>query len=153
MPDLAALLQRYHTGERLDFGPEVALHQGVLYLPGHGLSLNSLEPLHLQPGDRALVRLIGSEEPPLVLLAAGVDDLDQFVQLANHLIAAIPPLERRSITGWPPGSIGDVSARIGYDVRDLILAGYSEDQIQGLLDRQYALDELLAQRPGRAAEP
>ena len=153
MPDLATLLQRYHAGERLDFGPEVALHQGALHLPGHSLSLNTLQPLHLQPGDRALVRLIGSEDPPFALLAGSVDDLDRFVQLANHLIAGIPPFERRSVTGWPPGSIGDVSARVGYDVRDLILAGYSEDQIQGLVDRQYTLDELLAQKPGRAAGP
>jgi len=150
--DLTALLSRYRAGERLDFGPDLALHHGVLHLPGHSLPLNTLEPLHLDEGGMVLVRRIGSDEPPAIIPPAGVPDLDQFLQLANHLIAAIPPLERRSITGWPPGSIGDVSARIGYDVRDLIMAGYSEDQIQGLLTNQYTLDDLLAKKPGRAVD-
>ncbi|MBN1136731.1 MAG: hypothetical protein JXM73_09095 [Anaerolineae bacterium] len=44
-----------------------------------------------------------------------------------------PYLAHRSTTGWPPGSIGDISARIGCDVRDLLIAGYTHDQIAGLL--------------------
>lgn len=151
MDHLATLLGRYQAGERLDFGPEVALHEGILHLPGHSLPLNTLQPLRLEEDGRVLVRRIGADGSPVPCPSSSVPDLDLFLQLANHLIDAIPPLERRSVTGWPPGSIGDVSARIGYDVRDLILAGYSEDQIQGLLNEQYTLDNLLAQKPGRAA--
>jgi hypothetical protein len=153
MDDLTALLDRYHAGERLDFGPDVALHQGVLHLPGHSLPLNTLEPLVRDDAGAAAVHRIGADDAPLAVPAPSLDDLDLFIAVANHLIAAIPYVKRRSVTGWPPGSIGDISARIGYDVRDLMVAGYSEDQIQGLQNGQYTLDDLLSQKPGRAAGP
>jgi hypothetical protein len=53
----------------------------------------------------------------------------------------------RSGTGWPPGSIGDISGRFGTDVRDLLIAGYTDEERRGLLRRQYTLDELYKQRP------
>jgi hypothetical protein len=50
-------------------------------------------------------------------------------------------------TGWPPGSIGDISARIGYDVRDLKMMGYSETQINRVLYGQMDLQQLLKSEP------
>ncbi|MFQ5436425.1 MAG: hypothetical protein ACE5FD_16295 [Anaerolineae bacterium] len=47
----------------------------------------------------------------------------------------------------PPGSIGDISLRLGYDVRDLILSGYSDEQIQGVLDGEYTLADLFKMKP------
>jgi hypothetical protein len=147
MPELVVLLHRYHGGERLDLGPDVALHQGVLHLPGHRLPLRTLQPLVLDEDGSALVHRIGSDEPPFAVPATEFDDPALFIAVVNHLIAAIAPLDRRSVSGWPPGSIGDVTARIGYDVRDLLMAGYSEDQIRGLLNNEYTLDELWEQGP------
>lgn len=51
-------------------------------------------------------------------------------------------------TGFPPGSIGDVSMRIGYDVRDLKMMGYSDAQIDRVLYGQITLDELFKLEPG-----
>ena len=53
----------------------------------------------------------------------------------------------KSDTGWPPGSIGDVSARIGYDVRDLKMMGYSDAQINRVLYGQMDLQALLKSEP------
>jgi hypothetical protein len=52
-------------------------------------------------------------------------------------------------TGWPPGSIGDLSARVGYDVRDLIMAGYGWDEIHEVAYGRITLDELLKRGPRR----
>lgn len=45
------------------------------------------------------------------------------------------------------GSIGDVSARLGYDIRDIWMAGYSDEQINGVLTGEYSLDELWNMEP------
>jgi hypothetical protein len=68
-------------------------------------------------------------------------------RISFRLIRTIPYLQRRSSTGWPPGSIGDISVRIGTDVRELLIAGYTHDQIRGVLRGEYTLDGLYEQRP------
>jgi hypothetical protein len=54
-----------------------------------------------------------------------------------------------SETGSPPGGIGDLSARVGCDVRDLIMAGYGLDEIHEVASGRCTLDELLQRRPRR----
>lgn len=46
-----------------------------------------------------------------------------------------------------PGSIGAISARIGYDVRDLIVAGYSDRQIWRAVRGEITLHQLFAEEP------
>ena len=46
-----------------------------------------------------------------------------------------------------PGSIGAISARIGCDVRDLIVAGYSDRQIWRVVRGEIRLEELFAEQP------
>jgi hypothetical protein len=41
------------------------------------------------------------------------------------------------------GTIGDLSARLGYDIRDVWISGYSDEQINGVLIGEYTLSELL----------
>ena len=57
--------------------------------------------------------------------------------------------KRPEETGWPPGSIGDISARIGYDARDLKMAGYSDDEIFQVLSGERTLEDLLNSGPSR----
>ena len=147
METIETLAGRYGESGRISFGPCVALVGGTLHLPGGNLPLNTLQKLARDAGGNAVVRQIGSDGPPIVVPAAEVEDVDQFIAVTNEIIQAIPYLQRRSITGWPPGSIGDVSVRIGTDVRELLIAGYSHEQIRGLEDGEYTLDELYQQRP------
>ena len=57
--------------------------------------------------------------------------------------------ERPEETGWPPGSIGDISARIGCDVRDLKMAGCTDDEINEVLNGKRTLEALLKSKPRR----
>jgi hypothetical protein len=50
-------------------------------------------------------------------------------------------------TGFPPGSMVDISMRIGYDVRDLKMAGYSDAQIDRVLYGQIELEDLFDMQP------
>ena len=56
-----------------------------------------------------------------------------------------PP--KKSKSGFPPGSIGDVSARIGYDVRDILMAGYSHGDIAELEMGLITAEELRKRGP------
>jgi len=59
-----------------------------------------------------------------------------------------PPTQPADV--WP-GGIGDISARLGYDVRELLMEGYTMHDIQGVLQGEYSLRELRQRKPGRAA--
>lgn len=48
-----------------------------------------------------------------------------------------------------PQGIGDLSARVGYDVRDLIVAGYTWEEIFEVSDGELTLDELMERGPAR----
>jgi hypothetical protein len=43
----------------------------------------------------------------------------------------------------------EISTRLGYDVRDLWIAGYTDRQINGVLAGEYSLQELLEMGPER----
>ena len=74
-------------------------------------------------------------------------DVDALLETVNAIVAEVPYLERRSISGWPPGSVGDVSARIGYEVRDLWMAGYDAARIESIVCGQRTVEDLLTCKP------
>jgi hypothetical protein len=145
--DLESLAARYHAGEEISFGPGVVLANGILCLSGQHLPLNTLDKLRLDADGNVLIRHLGRDQVPFAVPAVQFEDADWFVRVTNHLLDAIPYVARRSTSGWPPGSIGDISSRIDTDVRELLIVGYTNDQIRGLLRREYTLEELSKQRP------
>jgi hypothetical protein len=147
MDEAEALVARYDAGERISLGQSIQIFKGLLYLHGAFLPLCTLEELCLNAEGNAEVRRLGWDEPPFVVRANEVDDIGLFVRVVNQVLKAIPAERRSSGTGWPRGSIGDISAIIGYDLRDLLVAGYTDDQIRGLRRKEYTLDELCAMRP------
>jgi hypothetical protein len=50
------------------------------------------------------------------------------------------------------GGIGDISGRIEYDVRELLMQGYSMPEIHGIIRGEYTVQELLKMKPGQAAK-
>ncbi|MFN2138437.1 MAG: hypothetical protein ACK2UK_20945 [Candidatus Promineifilaceae bacterium] len=71
-------------------------------------------------------------------------------EVLGRLIALIDELlweiSHRPI-GYHPGSRGDISTQIGYDVRDLIVMGYSKRQIYSVVEGEITLEELLHSVP------
>jgi len=59
--------------------------------------------------------------------------------------------ERRAAYGVTLGSIGDLCMRVGYDVRDLIMDGYTWDQIYAVANGVYTLEELFRRGPAQAS--
>lgn len=59
----------------------------------------------------------------------------------------------RGPSGWPKGSIGDLSAQVGEDVRDLIRDGFTWDEIHEVAAGTVTLDELLKRGPRGSGEP
>ncbi|MAS94963.1 MAG: hypothetical protein CMO55_17335 [Verrucomicrobiales bacterium] len=53
----------------------------------------------------------------------------------------------RSPEGSIPGSIGDVSSRLGIDVRELLISGYSHAQIDRVLKGDMTLSDLFQEKP------
>lgn len=113
------------------------------------IPLNTIQSLSLNDQGAILVQQIGTQEPLLTIDTVDLVDVDLLLQAANRLIQQAPRLHRPSVTGWPPGSVGDVSARIGYDVRDLKMMGYSDEQIQGVLKGECTVEDLLKRPPDR----
>ena len=45
------------------------------------------------------------------------------------------------------GSIGGLSVRLSYDIRDIWMAGYSDEQINAVMLGEYTLNELWEKEP------
>ena len=52
-------------------------------------------------------------------------------------------------TSFRPGTIGDLSVRVGYDVRDLMMEGYELDEIYDVASGRCTLKELRQRGPRR----
>ncbi len=152
MASSESVLKRYRSGETICLGEGVWLNQEGLTIDGKLVRLNTIQPLRADDRGDIVVSRIGASESWLTIPAAGVDHVGVMLEAVNQLVKEVPYLERRSMTGWPPASVGDVSARIGYDVRELIMAGYSWEEIGTVLYGRRTLEELLERGPqqGRA---
>lgn len=147
MEPSASLWERCEAGETLHFGDQVWLDRDTLFLAGQQVPLNTINPLSLDESGNLVVVRIGTREPWLVVPTADLENIGPLLEVVNRLVEAVPYIQRRSVTGWPPASVGDLSARIGCDVRDLWMAGYSDDQIRTVLSGERSLDELLKSAP------
>jgi hypothetical protein len=57
-------------------------------------------------------------------------------------------LDRRKRTGYSE-DMGEISVRIGYDVRDLYMEGYTREDINGILRGEYDLEALRRRGPAK----
>jgi hypothetical protein len=149
-----SVLKRCRSGETVRLGEGVSVSLEGLLVDGVQVELNTIQPLRADDRGNIVISRIGASEPWLVVPAASVDNVGVMLEAANQLVKDVPYLERRSVTGWPPGSVGDVSARIGYDMRELIMAGFSWKEIDSVLHGGCTLEELLDRGPqkGRAGK-
>ena len=143
MNSTASMLERYHLGETIHFGARVKLNQDGLFVGQEQIELNTIQSLSLDESGNIVIRQLGMAEPRLGVHAITVDDADAMIDVVNNLVREIPYTQRRSVTGWPLGSIGDLSARIGYDVRELFIMGYTDADVREVTAGRCTLEELL----------
>ena len=149
MNSTASMLERYHLGETIRFGTGVKLNQDGLFVGQEQIKLNTIRALTSDGSGNIVIRQIGMAEPRLVVHAITVDDVATMIEVVNHLVREIPYFQLRSATGWPPGSIGDVSTRVGCDVRDLLIAGYTTADFWDVTSGRCTLEELRERGPSR----
>lgn len=132
----ASIWDPIEAGESVQFGPGVVLDGQRLTVGDDEISLNTPQPLSLDDQGASVVQQIGAPDPLLTIDTSDLVDVDLLLEAANRLVQELSTSQRPWATGWPPGSIGDVSTRIGYDVRDLKVMGYSGERIHGVLARR-----------------
>jgi hypothetical protein len=142
-----SVLRRYQLGETVCLGEGISLGQEGLLVEGEQVALNTIQPLGVDERGNIVISRIGARESWLLVPTAIVDNVGVMLEAVNQLVKDVPYLDRRSVTGWPPGSVGDVSARIGYDMRELMMAGYSWEEIHSVLYGRRTLEELLERGP------
>ena len=148
---LATLLMQLPTRS---MAAEVASFDGVMY---ELIVMQAEQPLsfHWQNDDWRY-----APQSPLSKWERVVAVSDYALSLAESNPPSTPPVIHdprqqpappTQAAGVPPGGIGDISARLGYDVRELLMEGYTMRDIQGVLQGEYSLQEMRQRKPGRAA--
>ena len=150
METVTYVLERYRSGDTVYFGEESWLGKDGFFLAGEQVEFNRIKPLTLDEGGNVEVTRIGTKEPWLVVPAEDLDNVTLMLVVVNQLVNEVPYIQRRSVTGWPPGSVGDISARIGYDWRELKMAGYSDREIDRVVYGDLTVEELLKRKPGES---
>ena len=147
------LLARYRAGQELLFGRSARLRDGQLEIAGTQIPLNVIQSLSLDERGDIVVRQSGARDASLSASVSNAGDADALLRVVNQLLAEMPLSEKRTVSGWPRGTIGAISGEIGYDVRELYISGYSDQQIWRVRQGELTLDDLFQQRPegrGRA---
>ncbi len=156
----------YKSGETVTFGPHLGLNlQGIVagqkVLPWEDVAdirFSRQGTLQIaQKGRRGAWKVI--PHPKLANPPTLKAMIHQIVQA--NLAAAPPgihdpqqqPAAPAGMALGGPGSIGDLSTRLNYDVRELLMEGYSLPQIYAVLEGEYTLEELLQKKPRKKDNP
>jgi hypothetical protein len=145
MSPLDDLQARYQAGETLSFGSDLRLAEGTLWYGAEAIALCHVVSAAWEQ-DHLVITGYGNVQL-LAVPAETIEGVGSLELLINRLVARVPYLERRAPSGWPPGSIGDISSQIGYDVRELYITGYSDAQIRRVRSGEITLDDLLRVKP------
>lgn len=152
---LPQAIDAYKAGRTVSFGPKLSLQREGVICDGEKLPWREVDRIDLREG--AKIRQVGKRRPwrsvpswdvanTFVLrdLLAGIDRKPDGRKLPGTLKDEVPVGQK------PRGSgIGDISGRIGYDVRELLMQGYSMEEIQGIERGEYDVHELLSRKPGK----
>lgn len=152
---LSQAIETYKAGRYVSFGPKLSLHREGVTCGGEKLPWREVDRIELREG--AKIRRVGKRRPWREV--PSWDLANKFV--LKDLLGAIDwkpkgrelpgTLKSEKPAGEKPkgGGIGNISGRIGYDVRELLMRGYSMEQILGIERGEYDVDELLRRKPRR----
>ena len=155
---LPRAIETYKTGATVAFGPELALSQQGLISGQEMLPWDEVAEIRLRMGVRISQK--GKRRPWKSVMHSKVANYSVLRKLVEAInpkpqgeqpAGSIKKDDSGSEMGFK-GGIGDISGRIGYDVRELLMQGYSMSEIHGIMRGEYTVQELLKMKPGQAAK-
>ncbi len=162
---LPQALERYKAGKTVMFGPQIGLSQQGIACGQKLLSWEQTAEIRFTSQGSLEIKQKGSKKAWRTVFHPKIANYPTLKAMINRVVEQNPPSMQPPIRGAgqkpakvasrdgfsPAGSIGDLSARLGYDVRELMMAGYTLQQIYGVSEGEYTLQELLQSKPkGRA---
>jgi hypothetical protein len=156
---LPRAIETYKAGGTVAFGPELALSQQRLISGQKMLPWDEVAEIRLGMGVRISQK--GKRRPWKSIMHSKVANYSVLRKLVEAIspkpqgeqpTGSIKKEDSVSGTGFSRGGIGNISARIGYDVRELLMQGYSMPEIHGIMRGEYTVHELLKMKPGQAAK-
>lgn len=155
---LPRAIETYKTGGTVAFGPELALSQQGLISGQEMLPWDEVAEIRLGMGVRISQK--GKRRPWKSIMHSKVANYSVLRKLVEAInpkpqgeqpAGSIKKDDSGSEMGFK-GGIGDISGRIEYDVRELLMQGYSMSEIHGIMRGEYTVHELLKMKPGQAAK-
>jgi hypothetical protein len=152
---LPQAIDTYKAGRSVSFGPKLSLHREGVTCDGEKLPWREVSGIDLREG--AKVGQVGQRRPWRSVPSWDVankfvlKDLLRVIELKPEGRELPGTLKAEAPTGKKPkgAGIGNISARIGYDVRELLMLGYSMEEIHGIERGEYDVRELLSRKPGK----
>lgn len=156
---LPRLLETYRSGGTVQFGAQLGIGRRGFVSGGQVLPWEQTEKIAFRARGDLLIHRKGQRVPWKMLIHSKIANYPVFRALIYEIVPANPADARPLIEdAHPPaspaepvrgGGIGDISARLGTDVRDLLRDGYRMEDIHRVLDGEITLEELLSSRPRR----
>ncbi len=152
---LPAAQATLRSGGTVAFGEQISLGAHGLVSGGETLTWEEMEKIRFtQTADLSIHRK-GQHVPWKLVMHGRIANFPVFQILLHEVVKGTPaeaaledPFERLQPGGdRPVGNIGTVSAAIGYDVRELLMQGYTMPEIQRVVKGEITLTELLQGGP------
>ena len=154
---LPQALETYQQGETVTFGPRIGLRRkGLVFgqdiAPWEDVSkikFSRMKSVEIYKDKRRAWKTI---------FHAKIANYPTFKALLHQAVESNPPSAQPAIhdPGLRPSpsakrsNIGETSARLGFDVRELLRDGYTMQDVQGILEGEYDVHELRKRKPGKA---
>lgn len=157
---LPQAVEIYKSGETVKFGPQIGLNRqgfvsGQKLLPWAevaDISFSRLGTLEIkQQGQRGVWKVIPHPKianyPTLKALLHQIGELDPSIPPPVIHDPQQPPAPPTGAAATGPKNIGELSARLNYDVRELLMAGYTRYDIEDVLQGKCTLEQLRQRKP------
>ena len=156
---LAQAMNVYQSGGTASFGDELGVNTRAFVSGQQELAWGEVEKIRFGKMNDVIIHQTGKRTPWKWIIHSKIANYPVLVALIRQI--AKPPITQaiiEDVHGMPPtsvpihsmgpaGSNGDVSARLGTDVRELLMMGYTMEQIHQVLDGKISLEELERSKP------
>jgi hypothetical protein len=139
------------TGGTVSFGEQIALNKAGFVSEGKKLDWADVEKIRFTGTADITIHMKGQHIPWKLVMHSRIANFPVFQVLLHEVIKATPAealLEDPSFERFrqegdkPVANIGTLSAAIGYDVRDLLMEGFTMPEIQQVARGEITLEQL-----------